>query len=207
MPTRIAHPWGVQMALETSGTPVAQATVERFLRRHWRWLVVCGLVAVGLRNFAALASVPRGFYQDEAAIGYDGWAIAHYGVDEHGAHLPLFFESFGDYKNPVYIYAVAAVTHFLPLTVASARLPAAVFGTLTVMLLTATAWKLTRSASHPALPAARARVAAPAPKIPRPYAPNFSGIGTASFTPTPSAGSSIRPRFLLPHSLITMSPA
>jgi len=103
------------------------------------------MLAVALRNLAALGSVPRGFYQDEAAIGYDGWAIAHYGTDEHGAHLPLFFESFGDYKNPVYIYSVAAVMRFMPLSVASTRLPAAVFGTLVVLLLSATAWTMTRS--------------------------------------------------------------
>jgi len=103
------------------------------------------MLAVALRNIVALASVPRGFFQDEAAIGYDGWAIAHYGTDEHGAHLPLFFESFDDYKNPIYIYSVAAVTRLLPLTAATTRLPAAVFGTLTVLLLSATAFKMTRS--------------------------------------------------------------
>src|SRR5450759_3476119 len=103
------------------------------------------MLAVALRNIVALASVPQGFFQDEAAIGYDGWAIAHYGTDEHGAHLPLFFESFDDYKNPIYIYSVAAVTRLLPLTVATTRLPAAVFGTLIVLLLSATAFKMTRS--------------------------------------------------------------
>jgi 4-amino-4-deoxy-L-arabinose transferase-like glycosyltransferase len=109
------------------------------------------MLAVALRNLFALDSVPKGFFQDEAAIGYDGWAIAHYGTDEHGAHLPLFFESFEDYKNPIYIYSVAAVTRFLPLTVATTRLPAAIFGTLTVLLLAATAWKMTRSHTVTAL--------------------------------------------------------
>jgi 4-amino-4-deoxy-L-arabinose transferase-like glycosyltransferase len=109
------------------------------------------MLAVALRNIFALDSVPRGFFQDEAAIGYDGWAISHYGTDEHGAHLPLFFESFEDYKNPIYIYSVAAVTRFLPLTVATTRLPAAVFGTLTVLFLAATALKMTGSYTVTAL--------------------------------------------------------
>ncbi|MFI5281832.1 MAG: hypothetical protein ACHQ0J_01725 [Candidatus Dormibacterales bacterium] len=133
------------MTVPTSRMPLLLSTGERFLRRHWGLLCAAGLLALALRNFAALASVPRGFYQDEAAIGYDGWAIAHYSTDEHGVHLPLFFESFQDYKNPVYIYAVAAVTRFLPLTITTARVPAAVFGALAVLLLAATAWKLTRS--------------------------------------------------------------
>jgi hypothetical protein len=57
--------------------------IEQFLRRHWRLLAASAMLAVALRNIVALASVPRGFFQDEAAIGYDGWAIAHYGTDEH----------------------------------------------------------------------------------------------------------------------------
>jgi hypothetical protein len=76
-------------------------SIAQFLRRHWRLLSALATLAVALRNIVALDSVPQGFYQDEAVIGYDGWAIAHYGTDHHGAHLPLFFESFGDYKNPI----------------------------------------------------------------------------------------------------------
>jgi hypothetical protein len=128
-----------------------QWKIERLLRDHWRLLSGVAVLALALRNVLALDSVPRGFFQDEAAIGYDGWAIAHYGTDEHGAHLPLFFESFEDYKNPIYIYSVAAVTRFLPLTVATTRLPAAVFGALTVLFLAATAWKVTRSYTVTAL--------------------------------------------------------
>ena len=122
-----------------------QWNIERLLRDRWRLLSLIAVLALALRNVFALDSVPRGFFQDEAAVGYDGWAIAHYGTDEHGAHLPLFFESFEDYKNPIYIYSVAAVTRFLPLTVATTRLPAAVFGALTVLALAAAAWKVTRS--------------------------------------------------------------
>jgi hypothetical protein len=133
------------MTVGISQVPLLQSGGERFLRRHWGLLCALAMLAVALRNLAALASAPRGFYQDEAAIGYDGWAIAHFGTDEHGVHLPLFFASFGDYKNPIYIYAVAAVMRFLPLTVASARIPAAVFGILAVVLLSATAWKVSHS--------------------------------------------------------------
>jgi hypothetical protein len=128
-----------------------QWNIEQFLRDHWRLLSLSAMLALALRNIFALDSVPRGFFQDEAAIGYDGWAIAHYGADEHGAHLPLFFESFEDYKNPIYIYSVAAVTRFLPLTVATTRLPAAFFGILTVLFLAATAFKVTQSYTVTAL--------------------------------------------------------
>ena len=81
-----------------------------------------------VRNLVDLVGSPPGLYVDEASIGYNAWTIAHFGVDEHGIHFPLFFEAFGEYKNPVYVYAVAALVRFLPLTVAVERFPAAIFG-------------------------------------------------------------------------------
>src|ERR1700693_1989807 len=88
------------------------------------------------RHLVHLSGSPPGLYVDEASIGYNAWTIAHFGVDEHGIHIPLFFEAFGEYKNPIYIYAVAALVRFLPLTVALERLPAALFGLAAVGFLT-----------------------------------------------------------------------
>src|SRR5438132_1649345 len=109
-------------------------------RKRYRLLGLVGFAVAGglvaARNFIALNSVPPGLYIDEASVGYNAWTIAHDGVDEHGAHLPLFFEAFGEYKNPVYIYALAPLARFLPLSAAVVRFPAALFATLTVLLLT-----------------------------------------------------------------------
>jgi hypothetical protein len=54
-----------------------------------------------------IASIPNGLYQDETAIGYNASLIADTGFDEHQHFLPVYFESFSDYKAPIYIYAVA----------------------------------------------------------------------------------------------------
>ena len=61
------------------------------------------------RNLLALGATPPGLHVDEASVGYNAWTIAHHGVDEHGVHWPLFFEAFGEYKNPLYIYLLAGV--------------------------------------------------------------------------------------------------
>ncbi|HXA27801.1 MAG TPA: glycosyltransferase family 39 protein [Candidatus Angelobacter sp.] len=98
-----------------------------------------------LLHLLALDSSPPGLYNDEASIGYNAWAVAHYGVDEHGAHLPLFFEAFGEYKNPVYIYALAPFTWVLPLTPYLVRLPAALFGLVACAAAAMLAWQVTRS--------------------------------------------------------------
>jgi hypothetical protein len=140
---------------------VGAAAVHRFRRRiacvnaeadagssHRRiWIGVFAAVAllVVVRNLVDLSGSPPGLYVDEASIGYNAWTIAHFGVDEHGIHLPLFFEAFGEYKNPVYVYAVAALVRFLPLTVAVERFPAALFGLAVVGFLTGAAWRLTGS--------------------------------------------------------------
>jgi hypothetical protein len=118
---------------------------NRLHRRIWIAAVVSLAVLVVVRNVVDLAGSPPGLYVDEASIGYNAWTIAHFGVDEHGIHFPLFFEAFGEYKNPVYVYAVAALLRFLPLTVAVERFPAAIFGLAVVAFLTATAWRMTGS--------------------------------------------------------------
>lgn len=107
-------------------------------------LVVVGLLLAVL-HLAGLATAPPGLYADEASIGYNAWAVAHAGIDEHGAHLPLYFEAFGEYKNPVYVYLLAPLTWFLPLTSTVERLPAALCSLGVVAAAGATAWRLTRS--------------------------------------------------------------
>ena len=123
----------------------AGADAERLRRRIWigAFAVVGALVVV--RNLVDLGGSPPGLYVDEASIGYNAWAIAHFGVDEHGVHLPLFFEAFGEYKNPVYVYTLAGLLRILPLTVAVERVPAALFGLAVAGFLTAAAWRMTGS--------------------------------------------------------------
>jgi hypothetical protein len=122
-----------------------EADTGRAHRRIWvlAFAVCAGLVVV--RNLVDLSGSPPGLYVDEASIGYNAWAVAHFGVDEHGIHFPVFFEAFGEYKNPVYIYALSGLLRVLPLSVAVERLPAAIFGLAVVAFLTAAAWRLTGS--------------------------------------------------------------
>lgn len=123
----------------------SEAGADRLRRRLWVGAIAVLAALVVLRNLVDLSASPPGLYVDEASIGYNAWTVAHFGVDEHGIHVPLFFEAFGEYKNPIYIYAVAALVRFLPLTVAVERLPAALFGLAAVGFLTAAAWRLTGS--------------------------------------------------------------
>ncbi|MBV8301108.1 MAG: hypothetical protein JOY68_04205, partial [Candidatus Dormibacteraeota bacterium] len=80
-----------------------RATARRTLLL-WGLAFAVTAAAIIVRNLATLDTAPPGMYIDEASIGYNAWAIAHYGVDEHGFTMPLYFQAFGEYKNPVYVY-------------------------------------------------------------------------------------------------------
>ena len=131
---------------EAPSAPAAVFDITVYLRR-WRWPLGFGVVALLLviRNFSGLATSPPGLYIDESSIGYNAWAVAHHGVDEHGVGYPLFFEAFGEFKNPVYIYLLAPLTRLFALTPAVERLPAAILGMVTCLAIAGTAWRLSRS--------------------------------------------------------------
>jgi 4-amino-4-deoxy-L-arabinose transferase-like glycosyltransferase len=90
------------------------------------------ILAVFLR-FYALGSVPNSMNADEAAIGYNAYSILKTGRDEYGKIFPLLFQSFDDFKPPVYIYFTVPSVAVFGLRDMSVRLPSAVFGTLTVL--------------------------------------------------------------------------
>jgi hypothetical protein len=89
---------------------------------------------------------PPGFYIDESSIAYNALAIAQSGRDEHGEAWPLYFKAFGDYKNPTYVYLLAAVFRVTGPGVAAARMLSAVLGAAAAVLLGLLASRLTRSA-------------------------------------------------------------
>jgi hypothetical protein len=131
--------------LESVAVRDAEANSDHSHRRIWIGAFAVVALLVVIRSLVDLSGSPPGLYVDEASIGYNAWTIAHFGVDEHGIHFPLFFEAFGEYKNPIYVYSVAALARFLPLTVAVERFPAALFGLVIVVFLTAAAWRITGS--------------------------------------------------------------
>jgi 4-amino-4-deoxy-L-arabinose transferase-like glycosyltransferase len=79
--------------------------------------------------------VPPALSWDEVAIGYNAYSILKTGKDEHGRFLPVdTFISYGDYKPPLAIYATLPFVAIFGLGDLAVRLPAALFGTLTVLL-------------------------------------------------------------------------
>lgn len=95
-------------------------------------LLLIFFLAVFIRFFK-LASIPDGFFVDESAIGYNAYSILKTGRDEWGNFLPLYFKSTGDYKLPVYIYAVIPFIIIFGLNEFAVRALSAAAGSLTVL--------------------------------------------------------------------------
>lgn len=85
-------------------------------------------------RFYKLGEVPQVLTRDEAAIGYNAYSILKTGRDEYGVKYPLWFLSFGDYKNPLYIYLTALIIPFFGLTEFTVRFLSALSGSLTILV-------------------------------------------------------------------------
>jgi hypothetical protein len=107
------------------------------------WLL---LAAAGLVLYAWGAPTnPPGFFIDESSVAYNAHTISETGRDEHGEEWPLYFRAFGDYKNPTYVYLLAAVFRVTGPSVAAARYLSATLGVLAALALGLLGARMTRS--------------------------------------------------------------
>lgn len=97
-------------------------------------LIIIVFLATFLRLYK-LGEIPPSIISDEASIGYNAYSILKTGRDEWGNFLPLSFPAFGDYKLPGLIYATVPSVAIFGLSEFSTRLPSAIFGILTVILV------------------------------------------------------------------------
>lgn len=103
------------------------------------------LLLVGVLFLAALLRLYRlddmpALNADEAAIGYNAYSLLETGKDEHGNPWPIHFQSFNDYKPGLYFYIVLPFVKILGLGELAVRLPGAILGIATVLVV----WLLVR---------------------------------------------------------------
>jgi 4-amino-4-deoxy-L-arabinose transferase-like glycosyltransferase len=95
-------------------------------------ILVLILLLGGVLRFAKLSSIPPSLTWDEAAWGYNAYAIGTTGKDEFGK-LPIsYLESFGDYKPPLYAFVSILPVKLFGLNEFSTRFASAFFGTATI---------------------------------------------------------------------------
>lgn len=112
--------------------------LRKIIKDKWPliFLILIVLLATGLR-IISLANYPNYFGQDEALNGYEAYSLLKTGRDHRGNFLPIIFEGFSDKvdnRPPIYFYAAIPSIFIFGLNEFSTRLPAAIFGILTVLL-------------------------------------------------------------------------
>lgn len=98
------------------------------------YLVLIIAIALLLRVYD-LANNPIALNQDEAINGYDAYSLITTMGDHHGNFMPIMLESFGDWVSPVITYITIPFVQLLGLSEFSIRLPVALLGVGTVILI------------------------------------------------------------------------
>ncbi len=90
------------------------------------------LLALFLRIYK-LGEFPVGFHADEARVGWNALSIMTTGKDDHLNTLPLYYDSFGDFRpSGIFYFAIPSILLFGK-TVFATRFSVALFGALTVV--------------------------------------------------------------------------
>lgn len=105
------------------------------MKKFQVFLILLILILAAVLRLWKLSEYPTGFNADEAAIGYNAYSLLKTGQDEYGASWPLVFKSFGDYKPGLYFYLVLPFVKIFGLNELAVRLPSAILGILTVLLV------------------------------------------------------------------------
>src|SRR3954470_24300729 len=114
--------------------------------RRYYWAAAACALAFALYAWGVPAN-PPGFYIDESSIAYNALTISRTGADEYGESFPLYFRAFCDYKNPVYVYTLAALFRLTGPSITAACLLSATLGALAALLLGLLAVRLTGRAA------------------------------------------------------------
>ncbi len=122
-----------------------KAVYLTFLKENYVFILM--LLNVGLALFLRiynLSSNPGGFDQDEAVNGVDAYSIGQTLRDHHGNFLPPMLESFEDWVSPTLTYLTVPFVAVLGLSEFSVRLPVALLGAGSVLLMYLFVKRLTR---------------------------------------------------------------
>lgn len=101
--------------------------------KDYKWFLAIFLLGAAIRLFL-IHIVPPGLNQDEASIGYDAYAVLHYGIDRNGYHNPIHFIAWGSGQNALYAYLSMPFIYLFGLTPLSVRAVSIIFGIIGLLV-------------------------------------------------------------------------
>lgn len=110
-------------------------------RKYLLWCTVIVVLGTALRLWK-LAQYPAGINCDEIGMAYDAFCLSHFGTDRFLNPFPMYLINYGGGQSAVYAYFCALLFRVFGVSLAAARVPAAVSGIATIMLSGAIAKEL-----------------------------------------------------------------
>lgn len=99
-------------------------------------LIILIFLAGTFIRINGLGEIPSGLTNDEVNTGYDAYSILKTGKDQWGDIQPnVFLKGFGDYRPPLYTYALIPSIAVFDLNAFSVRFPSAAAGVFTIILV------------------------------------------------------------------------
>lgn len=108
--------------------------------------IIISLIALAIVfRFIGLDNVPPHLTNDEIGAAYDAYSISKTLRDEHNQFLPITFLSHGIYRSALAVYLTIPGLMILGNSDFSARLPSAILGSFTIILLGMIVFELTKN--------------------------------------------------------------
>lgn len=103
----------------------------------WREIILLIFLFAGalLLRVYRLNDFPVGFHNDEVYVAYNSWSLLETAKDVNGTVLPLVVNQWGDFRPAGYHYFTALSFLVFGLSDWATRLPGALFGAVSVILL------------------------------------------------------------------------
>lgn len=92
-----------------------------------------------------LHSIPSGFHADEVRVGWNAVSIANTFKDDFGNFLPLYYNTFGDFRPTGIIYLAIPFIYIFGQNEFAVRLASAILGAATIIPLFLLSYEITKS--------------------------------------------------------------
>ncbi len=113
---------------------IARNEVTKQSLSNTKILLVAVIILAAFLRLWRLDSVPVSLFGDELDVGYHAYSILKTGKDYSGNFMPLHFQSLAEWRTPLYLYSAVPTVAMFGISPWGVRLPAAIFGILSVWL-------------------------------------------------------------------------
>ena len=105
------------------------------MKKLSRFILPAILVIATLLRLWHLSNVPVSLFGDELDVGYHAYSVLKTGKDYYGNPWPIHFHSIAEWRTPLYLYSAVPTVAIFGITPLGVRLPAAIFGILSVWMM------------------------------------------------------------------------